>query len=79
MILRLLTADDRKAVDRVLAPRRASSRAVAAQVARIVADVRRRGDRAVVAHARALDGLAASIEVTRDEIEAGWRATPAPV
>lgn len=79
MILRLLTADDRKAVDRVLAPRRASSRAVAARVARIVADVRRRGDRAVVAHARALDGLAASIEVTRDEIEAGWRATPAPV
>lgn len=79
MILRLLNASNGKAVDRVLLPRRSRDAAVMERAAAIVADVRRRGDRAVRAYARALDGRTGPLEVTPADIDAGWRATPPAV
>jgi histidinol dehydrogenase len=51
-------------------------------VARIVADVRARGDRALVDYARRLDGVRLSarrLRVTRAELRAGYRRTPTDV
>jgi histidinol dehydrogenase len=52
---------------------------VSRRVSEIVTDVARRGDRAVKAYAKQLDGLTAGLEIERDEIEAGARATPLAV
>jgi histidinol dehydrogenase len=50
--------------------------AVLPAVRRIVADVRKRGDRALLRYAAQFDGLkgAASLRVTRDEMAAAWEA-----
>src|SRR5271157_3550144 len=50
--------------------------AVLPAVQRIVADVRKRGDRALLRYAAQFDGLkgAASLRVTRDEMAAAWEA-----
>jgi len=77
--VRIINASDTRALARlVTAPERRNVRA-AAVVAKIVADVRRRGDAAVTAYARRLDGLDGAIEITRREIDAAVRATPADV
>jgi histidinol dehydrogenase len=54
---------------------------LARRVAAIVADVRRGGDRALVAYARKFDGLASAsaLEISRDELEEGARQAPASV
>jgi len=54
--------------------------AVLPAVKRIVADVRKRGDRALLRYAAQLDGLAdpAKLRITPDEMAAAWKAvTPA--
>lgn len=53
--------------------------AVQRKAARIVADVRRRGDAAVREWSLALDGLTGPIEVSRAEIRQGWKDTPREV
>jgi len=45
-------------------------------VRRIVQDVRRRGDTALLAYARKFDGLRAPVEITRGQIEAAARQVP---
>jgi histidinol dehydrogenase len=48
-------------------------------VRRIVADVRRGGEKALLAHARRLDGLASphALRVREEEMESAWHAIPA--
>jgi histidinol dehydrogenase len=58
---------------------RGSSRAVQRQVARIVADVRLRGDVAVREWSRKLDGLTGPFEVSPAELRQGWKDTPREV
>ena len=58
---------------------RGFSRAGQRQVARIVADVRRRGDVAVREWSRKLDGLSGPIEVSPAELRQGWKDTPREV
>jgi histidinol dehydrogenase len=49
------------------------------KVARIVSDVRRRGDAAVREWSLKLDGLTGPIEVSRAEMRRGWKQTPREV
>lgn len=49
------------------------------RVARIITDVRRRGDTAVLEWSRKLDGLTGPIRVSRAELERGWDKTPGDV
>lgn len=74
--VKIIDGADRLAIDRLIAPPARRDAAMGDRVARIVADVRRRGDRAVKAYARRLDGLTTSLEIGSDEIEAGRRSTP---
>ena len=47
-------------------------------VQRILRDVQRHGDRAVLEYTKAIDGITlSSLRVTADEIEQGWEETPA--
>jgi histidinol dehydrogenase len=50
-------------------------------VQRIVADVRKRGDKALRRYAAKLDGLKPqqSLQISRDEMEQAWAATPKPL
>jgi histidinol dehydrogenase len=73
-IIRTIRSADERAISALLLPPAAGSRAVARRVATIVADVRRRGDRAVLAYARQLDGLGGAMEVERAQIDAAERA-----
>ena len=77
--VKIINAADAKAIARlVAAPDRRDERVVGA-VAAIVKDVRRRGDAAVRAYARQLDGLDGPIEISQREIDEGVRATPTNV
>ena len=59
---------------------RGAARIVARGTARIIEDVRRRGDAAVRDWSTRLDGLGGrSLVVSAGEIERGWRNTPADV
>ncbi|MEO6222137.1 MAG: histidinol dehydrogenase [Vicinamibacterales bacterium] len=71
----LRTTDDRDAVF-ALPGDSARSPAVQRQVARIVGDVRRRGDAAVREWALKLDGLSGPVEVSQAELRRGWKETP---
>jgi histidinol dehydrogenase len=77
--VRIIEGADTRAIDALVAGPAARDGAVATRVARIVADVRRRGDRAVLAYARQLDGLATGLEIERDEIEQEARSAPSDV
>ncbi|CAN5523030.1 histidinol dehydrogenase [soil metagenome] len=74
--MRIISSSDWRPLATLLdrAPRR--DVALERRVARIVADVRRRGDEALVAYARRFDALAGGIEVTRDEMRRGADAAP---
>ena len=78
MTFRLFDASDTRAVERLIDRKPGRDPAIERRVARIVADVRRRGDRAVIEYASRFDGLAGPIEVTRAELIDGWRRTPRP-
>jgi histidinol dehydrogenase len=78
-IIRMIRADDARAVAALERPPAAGDGEVARRVAAIVADVRRRGDRAVAAYARRIDGWRGPLEVPRAEIDAAARAIPAAV
>ncbi|MEI6666702.1 MAG: histidinol dehydrogenase [Acidobacteriota bacterium] len=77
--VKMFDGADRRAIDRLVARPLSGEASMSDRVGRIVADVRRRGDRAVKAYARQLDGMTGSLEIGREEIAAGAHATPAPV
>ncbi|HEX5069015.1 MAG TPA: histidinol dehydrogenase [Vicinamibacterales bacterium] len=70
---------DRAAIERCITRDPSRNQAVARQAARIVADVRAGGDRAVLDWRRRLDGDRSPLIVDATAIEAGWRATAAEV
>jgi histidinol dehydrogenase len=69
--LRLIDADDRRAVGRLFARRGRTDRTLDRQVRAIVERVRTGGDRALEAFARKFDGATGALEVTADEMRAG--------
>ncbi|OFW14709.1 MAG: histidinol dehydrogenase [Acidobacteria bacterium RIFCSPLOWO2_12_FULL_67_14] len=73
--MKIVEASNRRAVRALLSPERARDAATERRVARIVADVRRDGDRALLRYARQLDRLDGPVEIT----EAAMRADAARV
>jgi histidinol dehydrogenase len=67
-VLKIVDAGNRRAVRALLTSAAAGEAADARRVARIVADVRRGGDRALAAYARRFDGLDGAIEVSPAEM-----------
>ena len=78
-MLRIVESSNRRAVRTLLAPERASDPAAERRVAKIVEDVRRGGDRALVRYARRFDRLEGPVEVTHAEMRAVARRVPSPV
>jgi histidinol dehydrogenase len=70
-MLKIISASDARALGRLLAVDPADDAALVKRVAAIVADVRRGGDRALVAYARRFDKLDGPVEIPRAEIAAG--------
>jgi len=78
-VVKLISASDTRAVNRLLTRDEGMDPTLARRVAAIVADVRRGGDRALLAYARKFDALSGGIEISREEIDAGARLAPASV
>src|SRR5262245_44049704 len=78
-MLRIVESTNRRAVRELLAPSRARDAATDRRVAAIVADVRKRGDAALVRYARTLDRLDGPLAVSRDEMVAAARRVPPDV
>jgi histidinol dehydrogenase len=76
---RVIESSDRRAIERLLDRRERRARDVERRAAVIVAAVRRRGDAALEAYARRLDGLDGATELTPREIRDGARRTPRDV
>lgn len=70
-VIRIVDSRDGPTVARLLDRSASRDLAFERRVARIVSDVRRRGDAAVLSYARRFDKLTESIEVTRTEMERG--------
>jgi histidinol dehydrogenase len=75
----VLDSGDRRAIAALLDRAPSRDAAIERRVAKIVSDVRARGDRALLEYARRFDGLAGRIEISRDEMETAARAIPAEV
>ncbi len=78
-MLTIVESSNRRAVRALLSPERARDATTDRRVARIVADVRESGDKALLRYARMLDRLDGAIEVSRAEMAAAARTVPAPV
>jgi histidinol dehydrogenase len=70
-MLKVISASDTRALARLLDRRPSRDPAIERRVAAIIADVRKGGDRAVLAYARRYDRLDAPLEVSPEEIAAG--------
>ncbi len=66
--MRIVTATDTRALNRLIAPSSANDRRLERRVRAIVRAVRAGGDRALERCARRFDGTAAPLEVSRDEM-----------
>jgi histidinol dehydrogenase len=77
--MRIVDSSNRKAVAALLSPTRVRDAATERTVARIVGDVRRRGDEALLAYARRFDGLDGAIEIGREQMEAMAATIPTAV
>jgi histidinol dehydrogenase len=77
--MRIVESKNRRAVQALLSPERVRDAATDRAVARIVGDVRRNGDRALLRYARKFDRLDGPIEVGADAMRAGARTVPAAV
>ena len=77
--MRILDSSRTRAIERLVHRQVASAPEIEKQVARIIARVRRGGDRALVACARRFDGLTDPIEVTHEEMEDVAAETPRAV
>jgi histidinol dehydrogenase len=69
--MKIISSDNARVVDRLLRPPPAGNDAVTTSVATIVANVRKRGDAALIQYARRFDRLEGSLEVSKEEIEDG--------
>lgn len=78
-MIRIVPSSDTAAVDALVAQQPADLSKVERTVRRIVAAVRRDGDRAVVSFAERLDALRGPLELTRDEMERLAAETPRAV
>jgi histidinol dehydrogenase len=77
--VRIVDATNRQAVRELLSPGRVRDPETDRRVAEIVTDVRERGDEALLRYARAFDGLAGDVEISRKEMVAAARGVPPPV
>lgn len=77
--VRVIESTNRRAVESLLEVTAPNNAAVERRVAKIVADVRKRGDAAVLGYARRFDGLAGAIEITRAQIERAAAGVPPDV
>jgi len=77
--VRIVQSTNRRAVEALLSPARSRDAATETRVARIVADVRRNGDRALLRYARTLDRLDGPIEIGTEEMRAAAAALPTSV
>ncbi|MDQ3349926.1 MAG: histidinol dehydrogenase, partial [Acidobacteriota bacterium] len=77
--IRIIGSADAAAVTALLDRSTLRNAALERRVARIVEHVRRDGDTALMEYARQFDGLAAPLEVSRDEIRRGARSVPREV
>lgn len=77
--MQIITATDSKTRQRLVDRRQRSDRTIERQVARIVEDVRSRGDRAVREYARRFDQLSGRLEVAPVDIRRQAAKTPAAV
>jgi histidinol dehydrogenase len=78
-LIKIIASNNRRAVAALLSPERTRDAATERRVAAIVANVRRRGDAALLGYARELDRLDAPIEVTDEEMRAAARTVPSKV
>jgi len=78
-MLRIIRSDDKRAYNRVLRARQSGLRDAEATARRILEDVRRNGDRALIRYARQLDGLdlrKTGFTVSSEEIADAYRRVP---
>jgi histidinol dehydrogenase len=78
-VLKIVESTNRRAVDALLSPGRSRDAATDRRVAAIVADVRRKGDRALLRYARSLDALDGPIEISAREMQKAAASVPKPV
>ncbi len=74
--MRIVESSNRRAVAKLLAPERVRDAATERRVAKIVGDVRRGGDRALLRYARALDGVDGALEITEAEMREAAAGVP---
>ena len=77
--MNILSSSNTRALHRLVDRRQAADPIVERRVARIIEDVRRRGDRALDEYARRFDRLDDPVEVSADDMQQGARQTPAAV
>ena len=77
--MRIIAASNRSALNALCARDLARDPAVAATAARIVSDVRKRGDAALRQWMKRLDAVEPPFEITAKEVRTGWSATPRDV
>jgi histidinol dehydrogenase len=75
-VIKIIRAQNATAVNRLLSPSRDGDRNTTRSVSTIVAAVRRRGDRALLAYARKFDDLREPLEVSKGEIDEGAARVP---
>jgi len=78
-VVRVIDAANEDAMRGLLDRAPSRDAAIVRRVARIVADVRKRGERALIAYARRFDGLNGPIEIRREEMIAAAREIPTGV
>ena len=78
-MLKIVESTNRRAVEALLSPERTRDAATDARVATIVADVRRKGDSALLRYAKTLDHLSGPVEVSQDEMRESAAAVSRPV
>jgi len=78
-VLKIVESTNRRAVEALLSPKRPRDAATDRRVATIVADVRRKGDRALLKYAKSLDGLTGPIEISRPEMQKAAATVPKSV
>jgi histidinol dehydrogenase len=78
-MITIVESTNRRAVQALLSPEVVRDAATDRRVARIVADVRRGGDRALTRYARTLDGLRGPLEISRDEMREAAATVPKDV
>ena len=77
--MKIIDAENRRALGRLFAKKGTADRAFDRRVATIVDRVRDEGDRALLAFARRFDGASPPLEISQDEMRAGAAQVPEPV